>query len=263
MAAVPPPPAVPDGARVEAVPLERIERDKPLFQFRLDDSSVADLVNSFKADGQQVPIMLWHFQDGEKLFIIDGHRRVRAAEELEYSEVRAVIRSDLEEEQAYRVAFAENTRRRGFGPLDKANALRIIRKREGVTLEEAAGYLGMTRSTAGRLVQLLELPDVLRQAVVAGHIASGHALVLGQHREEDLGFWVRRIQDEDLSVRQIQTLLGKAKRGRAPTYLQRRGAGFKLSGFSFLPSRCDPKTRQQMLEALKRALDILEGRTEP
>lgn len=258
LAGVPQPPAMPAGAEVVEVRLENIWRDNPIFQFRLEPGPVDDLVKSIGQDGQQIPVQLWLAEGGQRLFIIDGHRRVKAADELGLPTVKAIVRDDLDEAHAYRLAWNLNTIRKGLGPLDKANALRLIREREGVALEEAAAYLGLTRSTAGRLVQLLELPDVLRQAVVAEKLTPGHALVLTQHQDEDLEEWICRVKDEELSVRQLQGLLGKAKRGRAPTYLQRRGGGFKLSGFTFAPGKCDPQSRQRMLEALKRAVAILE-----
>ena len=258
LASVPRPPAVPAGAEVVEVRLEDIWRDNPVFQFRLEPGPVADLVRSMDQEGQQVPVQLWRAEGAKRMFVIDGHRRFKAADELGLPTIKAIVRDDLDEPQAYRLAWNLNTVRKGLGPLDKANALRLIREREGVALEEAAAYLGLTRSTAGRLVQLLELPDVLRQAVVAEKLTPGHALVLTQHQDEDLEEWICRVKDEELSVRQLQGLLGKAKRGRTPTYLQRRGGGFKLSGFTFAPGKCDPQSRQRMLEALKRAVAILE-----
>lgn len=257
---VPGPSAVPAGAEVVEVALGNIWRDHPVFQFRLEPGPIDDLAKSMGQERQQVPVQLWRADGEGPLLIIDGHRRVRAAEELGLLTVKAIVRDDLDEPHAYRLAWSLNTCRQGLGPLDKANALRIIRTREGVTLEQAASYLGLSRSTASRLAQLLDLPELLRRAVAEEQVTPGHALVLGQHQDEDLGAWVKRVKDEGLGVRQLQKELGKASSGRERAYFQQRGKGFRIPGFNFTPSRCDPKTRQRMLAALKEAVAILEVR---
>lgn len=249
--------AVSAGARIEVVPLDRIERERLLLQYRLDACSVDDLVESFKREGQLVPATLWKSDLGDKLIIVDGHRRISAAEELG-TDVLAVVRDDLTEEQAYRIAYEENTRRQGYGPLDRANAVQIIRRRQGVTIEQAAAFLGMTRSTAGRLVKLLDLPRPLRGAVARGKIPPNHALLLGQHPDENLDGWIEKIEEEELSIRELRKLLGKVKRGRRKSLLRRRGSGFQIAGFSYEPKKCDAATREEMVKALKQALRMLE-----
>ena len=251
-------PGLPEDTIVQDVPLESIMGNLDPFQLRLEVGAVDNLCQSIKTSGQQVPIVLWEQDIGEDLIIIDGHRRVQALRELGRETVRGIVRDDLDEPHAYRLAWELNVERRGLGPLDKANALRLIREREGVTLQEAAGYLGLTRSTASRLVQLLELPEVLRKAVADEQLSPAHALHLGQHQDEDLGAWIKRVKEEGLGVRQLQKELGKVSRGRERAYLQRRGGGFRMTGFTFTPGRCDPVTRQRMLEALRRAVSILE-----
>lgn len=257
LARVKPPAKLLEGTRIKAVPLEEIERKNMILQYRVDAESVTNLVKSFQSEGQLVPVTLWSCSDHDKLIVVDGHRRVRAAEALGIA-VLAVVRDDITEEQAYRIAFEENMRRQGYGPLDRANAVQMIRDRQGVTIEQAAAFLDMSRSAAGRLVKLLDLPSALRRAVGKNKIRPNHALLLGQHPGEDFDAWVKKIEAEELGIRQLRKLLNKTGRGRKKVYLRRRGGGFQLTGFSFRPGRCAPEERREMLAALKRAVAMLE-----
>jgi len=248
------------GALVAAVSLNEVCSDYFPFQFRLETLVDDNLVASIETIGQQVPVLLWRTEFSHKLVVIDGHRRIKALLTLGRTSVLAVIRDDLTEEQAIRVAFSANTSRAGFGPLDRANAVQVVRKRHGVTIEQAATFLGMTRSTAGRLAKLHELPSPLKEAVFARRLSPNHALVLGQLPAEVHGEWIRRVEEERLSIKQLKKALGKAKSWRKPTYLRRRGKGFNLA-VRFSPQTCDPVSRKEMLTALKEAVALLEEQT--
>ena len=215
------------------------------------------LRKSIKATGQQVPVVLWRSPYHDKLVVIDGHRRIKALQELELPVVQAVVRDDLSIEQAYCAAWEANTKRAAYGPLDRANAVHQIRKQQGMTIEQVAAFLGMTRATAGRLVKLLDLPAPLKDAVANRRITMNHALVLGQHPDEDHEALVARIEEEGMSIKALRKELGKAKRGRKKTFLKRHGKGFHLA-LRFSPKSCDPGTREEMLKALKEAVSLLE-----
>jgi ParB family chromosome partitioning protein len=251
----------PDGisvqAKIEEVLLSDLDPVDARFQLRVDRDAIADLVRSLSEDGQQVPVVLWGKQ--KPYIVIDGHRRSKAAAKLEWSSVKAIIRHDLTEAEAYHLAYLENARRKSLTKLDQAHALWQLVNRRGMTIEAAGQSLGIKKDKAGRLVKLLTLPEELQDAVKRGKISMHHALLISKRNVKDLDGVIERIRKEKLSVRKLARVLTGKRRGRKPVYFRKgEDGGFRLSPIRI--SKDTPEdVRADMIEALKSALTALEA----
>lgn len=254
---------IPEGiagnAKVVEVPLKDINLEDARFQYRVDRDRFGDIVKSLEADGQQVPIVLW----GEKkpYLIIDGHRRTRAAAEIGLASIKAIIRDNLSEKEAYRLAFLENGKRKNFTKLDLAHAVWVLVNRRKMTQEAAAEELGIgSADKAARLLKLLAVSEELQKAVRDGDISMHHALLLNEHKSIKLDELLPRIKKGELSVRKLAKELGSGtkKKGRKPNYFKKVGEGFFLSPIRFNP-KAPETTRDDMLKALKKAIEAIEG----
>jgi ParB family chromosome partitioning protein len=198
------PTAEPAAPAPAEVPLERI-RPNP-FQPRSDfaDGEIAALAESIRLAGVLQPLVLrprnGHFE------IVAGERRFRAARQAGLASVPAVVR-DVPDGSMLLWALVENLQRRDLNPMDRARALRRLLSEAGCSHEQAAGALGMDRSTLTNLVRLLELPPEIQQEVSRGTISMGHAraLLAATPRARQLGLFARLLK-EDLSVRQLERL---------------------------------------------------------
>jgi ParB family chromosome partitioning protein len=123
----------------------------------------------------------------------------------------------VDDRQVAEMTIVENLQRKDLGPLEKAASFQEYLGRYQCTQEELAGRLSIDRSTVANLIRLLELPELVQQALREGRISAGHAralLPLGDEREQVA--FCQRIKQEKLSVRateqQVSDLIRSADR---------------------------------------------------
>jgi ParB family chromosome partitioning protein len=116
-------------------------------------------------------------------------------------------------------ALVENIQRSDLNPIEKAHGFRDYLSRFRMTQEQLAQRLGLDRTTISNLVNLLEMPTEVQEAVRLGQISLGHAKVLkGITDEERQVSLCREIIARGHSVRATELLAKthKAETGRAP-----------------------------------------------
>lgn len=137
------------------LPLEQIEHDPD--QPRKDFGVEADnnrLLVSLKEIGMQQPIVV--VQVGEKRYkIIDGHRRHIGAKELGLTTVPCRIFAKLPKGELERFRFEIQNNRREWKPLERSEALELIKNAKGFrTNRELAECLGLSETTVYFCLQL-------------------------------------------------------------------------------------------------------------
>jgi len=140
-------------------------------------------------------------QAGDRWQLIAGERRVRAAQQLGWTDV-AVHVIEVDDRQLAEAAIVENLQRKDLNPMEKASAFQDYLARYHTPQEELAKRLGVDRSTVANFIRLLELPESVRDAVRSGSVSAGHAralLPLGEEAEQ-ISF-CQKIQAEGWSVR--------------------------------------------------------------
>ena len=253
---------LPTGAVVE-VGLSDISLEDSTFEFRVDPRT-RDLEESIQEKGQQFPVILRGKEPPYQL--VSGFRRVRTIKKLGWEKVKAIIRTDLSDDDAYAVSFIENERRRSLAALDKANAIMKLTLLEKTNREIQTIY-GIGERSIQLHRRLWDLPGVLKDAVSTGSLDATKALLIQQKNKSvsgslDLLEWTRRAQAEEMSYRQLKRLLNKEV-GSHPKELKlietrNEGSGFRVFPFSYEPGTISPQMKQRMLESLKEAVRILE-----
>jgi ParB family chromosome partitioning protein len=168
-------------------------------------SEIASLADSLRQHGMLQPVLVR--PAGLRYQLIAGERRLRASIEAQLHEVPARVLV-LDDQRVFELAMVENLQREDLNAIDKAGAFREYLSRYGGTQEELAGRLGLDRSTVSNLIRLLELPDVVLDAVRTNEISQGHArALLGLPDVEGRVDAYRRIVADHLSVRQTEALV--------------------------------------------------------
>ena len=166
------------------------------------------LAESISAHGLLQPVVVRRVDDRYQL--VAGERRLRAAIEAGWADVPVnVIAAD--DRQMAELAIVENLQRKDLNALEKAASFQKYLDHYGCTQEELAGRLKLDRSTIANLIRLLELPEMVQDAIRRGKITQGHAralLPLGDEQEQ-IEF-CKRIQREGLNVRQTEALVQQA-----------------------------------------------------
>ena len=249
--------------RVQEIRLQDIDLDDRTYEFRVMPR-VEKLKKSLEAEGQQFPVVLRGTEAPSQ--IVCGFRRIRALQELGARTVKATIRTDLTDEDAFKLSFLENEQRRNLDDLDRANIVGKLQS-QGKTQEEIAGILGRSRRQIARYAKILSFPARIKNALAEKRISAAHALILNAALEKvddlDLGLLIQQIQDQDLSALDLSKrlrALAKEKRAAKPERLfKKRGDGFSMRALSYNPKTATEKEKEQILHALERALETVRG----
>lgn len=196
-----------EGEGPRLIALNVFDVDPNPFQPRLefDEADLESLASSIREHGMIQPVVVR--RAGERYQLVSGERRLRAAIKAGWAEVPAQVR-EVDDRQAAELAIVENLQRRDLNPLEKAASFQQYLQRYGCTQEELAGRLQLDRSTVANLIRLLELPEVVQDALRRGGISQGHAralLPLGDERTQVE--FCRRIEQDNLSVRAVEGLV--------------------------------------------------------
>lgn len=234
------------------MPLSSIDASDRRFQMRLH-TSTADVEASIRKHGQQVPITLW---GRTPHIIIDGFRRVQALATLGHTSVKAILRDDLGEQAAFRLAFIENVKRRSWTPYERALAIRRAVETRGIHCKDVAEELSLSERQVQRYLQMTEFDARLAEAVSDGRISMGHAAVIHRAEVEDMDEAIRLAQELPLSS--LKRRIAPPRRGRPRSYFRVSGQGFLMPSLHFRPGMADgEKTR--MLAALERAVTVVKA----
>lgn len=200
------PPANADPGR-ELLHLSVYEIDDNPFQPRRDfnEPEIASLAESLKEHDMLQPILVRKV--GSRYQLISGERRLRAAVQAGWTTVPARLR-EADDRLVAELAIVENLQRKDLNPIEKALSFKRYLDEHRCSQEDLAKRLKLDRSTIANLVRLLELPEVVLNAVRQGEVTAGHAraiLPLGDENEQIA--IAERIKTEGLSVREIERLV--------------------------------------------------------
>ncbi len=196
------------GGQLAQVRVHQIDSNP--YQPRRDfaESELQELADSLVAYGLLQPIVVRKIND--RFQLIAGERRLRAAIKSGWIEISAQIREASDQDMA-ELAMVENLQRKDLNPLEKAISFQQYLHQYSCTQDELAGRLKIDRSTIANLIRLLELPTPVQEALRHGTITQGHAralLPLGDEKEQIA--YCQKVQDEGLSVRATEALIGDA-----------------------------------------------------
>ena len=167
---------------LQRIPVARI-RPNP-FQPRrdFDAQELEALQASLKASGLLQPITVRRHGDAYEL--IAGERRLRAATNLGWTEISAVIR-DFDDQTLLVLALVENLQRADLNPMEEARGYQRLIDEFRLTQQQVAEAVGKDRSTVANLLRILLLPEPVRRLLETKRITAGHAraiLTLGDER---------------------------------------------------------------------------------
>jgi len=204
-------PAPPGADTLATLGIEALQPGRFQPRARLDQTALADLAESVKAQGVMQPILVRPLGAG-RYEIIAGERRWRAARMAGLAAVPALVR-DVPDRQALAIALIENIQREDLNPLDEAAGLKRLIDEFGLTHAEAAVALGRSRAATTNALRLLELAPPVQELLRTGKLDMGHAralLALPALRQIEVA---RDAVAKQLSVRQVENLVsGSASR---------------------------------------------------
>ena len=155
--------------------------------------------------------------EGDRYTLIAGERRWRAAQMAGLVELPVVVK-EASSQEMLELALIENIQRADLNPIEEAHAYRQLMEDFDLTQDEVASRVGKSRSTVANIVRLLNLPDNIQAAVMAGKISGAHGrALLPLERDEARTAVMNSIISRDLSVRQVEDIVKKILSAEKPT----------------------------------------------
>lgn len=133
-----------------------------------DTEKLTELAESIKEYGVLCPILV-RVAEGGTYRLVAGERRLRASKLAGKETIPAVIdSSEPDANNTLGRQLVENMQRADLTPMERAMALGQLKERNGWSVREIASHLSVSKSLVQRSLELLELPDDLQAALIAG-----------------------------------------------------------------------------------------------
>lgn len=235
---------------LQRIPMSRI-RPNP-FQPRreFDTAELAELEASLKTSGLLQPITVR--RRGDAFELVAGERRFRAAGNLGWTEISAIVR-DFDDRTMLVLALVENLQRANLNAIEEARGYRRLVDEFKLTQQQIADAVGKDRTTVTNLLRVLSLPEQVQQLVESGKLTLGHAralLALGEkHSAAEVA---KQAVEQSLSVRDLEQLVRELSGTVAPSKPKDSPIGVRPS--SPAPSTAADPAVRRLEDELRRFL---------
>src|SRR5438270_13513633 len=148
---------MPPGASVlEELPTASVVPNPRQPRQAFDDEAINDLAASIRQVGILQPVVVRPTGDGSYQLVV-GERRWRAARRAGLAQIPALV-IETDEQGALERALVENVHREDLNAVEEAAAYQPLIEEAGLTHEDLAGPLGLSRPTVTNAPPLLRLP---------------------------------------------------------------------------------------------------------
>lgn len=171
-----------------------------------DKDALAALADSIAQNGLIQPIAVRSTSSG--LYeIIAGERRWRASKLAGLTEVPVVI-IDSDDRKTAELSLIENIQREDLNPIEEAMAYRSLMSEFGLTQEQVAEKVGISRAAVANKLRLLDLPSDVYTHLISGDLSEGHCrALLGLRDKAKISEIATLVIERELSVRQVEELV--------------------------------------------------------
>lgn len=204
------------GHRISRLPIESISRDPHQARTRFDEAGLAELADSIRESGVIQPVVV-SGDDTAGFRLLAGERRWRAAQRAGLTELPAIVRNDLDAEQARVLGLIENLQRESLGVMDTAHGLARLGEIHGLTHDAIAGRIGKSRAYVSNFLRLRQLAEPVQQLLDDARLSIGHGKILAGLTAARQIALARRAVAERASVRQLEQWVRDDTRPKSDT----------------------------------------------
>ena len=144
----------------------------------VDQAALKELAASIELHGVEEPLIVRVTGGGAGPFeIVAGQRRWLASKLAGKATCPCIVRA-MSDAEAARARITSNLLRENLPPMEEAEGFGKLLAEPGATIETVAATLGKSAAFVGRRLKLLDAIEPVREALKAGAIEVGHALLL-------------------------------------------------------------------------------------
>jgi ParB family chromosome partitioning protein len=202
------------GGDITSLRISLIEPNKNQPRRRFDEAAMKTLADSIAEHGVLQPILVKPIE-GDRYAIVAGERRFRAAKMAGLSEIPAVVK-EFSDRQSAEAALIENLQREGLNPIEEAAGIKTLMAEYGLTQEAAAKALGKSRPALANSLRLLELPEEVKELLIAGKISPGIGKALAGCTASVAAEIASRAAVNEMTVRQVEAEIKRLQAGETP-----------------------------------------------
>jgi ParB family chromosome partitioning protein len=196
-------PEAQNAGTLRQIPVHSIKPNPYQPRQTFSQAAIDELASSMASSGLLQPVVLRKVAVGEYQ-LIAGERRWRAAMQLEWKEIGAVIR-DADDRTLLTLALIENLQRDALSAIDEATGYKRLMEDHELSHAEIAQLVGKNRSTIANALRLLNLPSSVQEMVQRGDLQMGHARALLQIADpKEIERIARTVVKLGLSVREAE-----------------------------------------------------------
>lgn len=201
---------------ISNISVEDIETNPFQPRTKFEKEALLELAESIKEFGIIQPLTVRKLGYG-KYQLISGERRYRASQIAGLKEVPCYIRV-ANDQAMLEMALIENIQREDLDAIEVALSYQKLMEECNLTQEQLSERVSKKRSTISNYLRLLKLPVQIQLAIRDKKITMGHArtLINLPNEKEQLELF-QQILDNNLSVRQIETLTKQSKAKNKPS----------------------------------------------
>lgn len=191
---------------LDTIPIDQI-RPNPYQPRRFfSEDAIQELAGSIRAVGLLQPISVRQVSGGYEL--IAGERRLRACKSLGHSSIRALIQTEMIDQDSAMLAMIENLQRENLHFFEEAEGYQNLIREHGFTQEELARRLAKNQSTIANKLRILRLPPAIKSRILKSSLTERHArALLRLHNETAQNKLIDRILADGLSVKETEDLV--------------------------------------------------------
>lgn len=212
------------------VPVRLIHESPDNGRIVYDEASMKDLMQSLREGGLRSGIVLR--PDAEGYEVVDGHRRSRAVQRLEWEVVKCRIDDAMTTEEARLYRIATIFQNAGATPFEEARYLAAALKNEGMNRQKLSQTCGIKPGTLRNRLELLEFPEDVAKRVGVDGFAVEHARILaslsGFPEALAVGLKVADDKEKDGTMRSAPRFFEDVKKALLKANLARDPASNKL-----------------------------------
>ena len=172
------------GSPYREIPIHEIDVDPDQPRRVFEKEQLDELASSIREYGVLSPILV-RTLDGGTFRLIAGERRLRAAKLAGLGTVPAVVDQTDDEQSILPKQLVENLQRADLTPMERALAFGHLRDKFGWGVREIGRQLGVSKTVVQRSLEILNLPDDLQAALIAG-AAESKVLLLSQVADREM-----------------------------------------------------------------------------
>lgn len=210
-----PPDNQPGAEGLLELPVGRIHSSRWQPRTTFNDEKLAALADSIREQGLVQPVIVRH--NGDNTYeLIAGERRLRAVTMLGWQTVKACV-MEAGDAHMRELALVENLQRDDLNAIEIARSYELLAAEDGLTHEQIAQRLGVSRASITNFLRLLKLPEEIKGMVAGGELSAGHArtlLSLGDALSQiELA---KKVVREKIPVQELEKIVNRAKEPKSP-----------------------------------------------